>query len=42
MAEDLLAQDFTTPQAPNEVWLSDLTYIPTMPHGSFRGTLKTE
>lgn len=29
VADNLLGQDFTTTRAPNEVWLSDLTYIPT-------------
>jgi putative transposase len=29
VADNLLDQDFTTARAPNEVWLSDLTYIPT-------------
>ena len=29
VADNLLHQDFTTATAPNEVWLSDLTYIPT-------------
>ncbi len=29
VAENLWDQDFATTQAPNEVWLSDLTYIPT-------------
>jgi putative transposase len=29
VADNLLDQDFTTTRAPNEVWLSDLTYIPT-------------
>jgi putative transposase len=29
VADNLLGQDFTQAQAPHEVWLSDLTYIPT-------------
>jgi len=29
VADNLLGQDFTVAQSPNEVWLSDLTYIPT-------------
>jgi putative transposase len=29
VADNLLGQDFTVAQALNEVWLSDLTYIPT-------------
>lgn len=29
VADNLLGQDFATARAPNEVWLSDLTYIPT-------------
>jgi putative transposase len=29
VADNLLDQDFTTARAPNEVWLSDLTYMPT-------------
>jgi transposase InsO family protein len=30
VAENRLGQDFTTAKAPNEIWLSDLTYIPTV------------
>jgi putative transposase len=29
VTDNLLGQDFTVAQAPNDVWLSDLTYIPT-------------
>ena len=29
VADNLLGQDFTMARAPNEVWLSDLTYLPT-------------